>query len=295
MKVEIRNDNFKSVVGDGVEIEQLGSGFLFTEGPVWHPDDHYLIFSDMPGNIIRRWDDQRGVTVFREPSNMANGNAYNRQGRLVTCEHATSRVTRTEPDGTITVLASHYKARELNSPNDIIVKSDGWIYFSDPVFGRKEFFGVAREQQLSFQGVYRVSLDDKKLELLVDDFEQPNGLSFSPDESKLFINDTPRGHIRCFDVKPDGTLAGGLVWAEVHGEGVGVADGLKADSEGNVYCTGPGGIHVFDPSATYLGVILMPEKTSNFTWGDEDLRSLFVTSSTSLYRFRVKVPGRRAF
>jgi gluconolactonase len=293
MSVEIRHEGFKEVVGDQVELERLGTGFLFTEGPVWHPRDHYLIFSDMPGNCMRRWSVQNGVEVFRKPSNKANGNAYDIQGRLVTCEHATSRVTRTNPDGSIEALASHYNGVELNSPNDITVRSDGSIYFTDPVFGRRDFFGVAREQELSFQGVYQIR-PDGELRLLTDDFEQPNGLSFSVDESQLYINDTPRMHIRVFDVGADGSLTGGKVWATVEGAGEGVADGLKVDGKGNVYCTGPGGIHVFDPYGVCLGVIRIPEKTANFTWGDEDFRSLYVTASTSLYRLRVKAPGRPA-
>ena len=292
MTVEIRDPRFRDVVGDGVEIETLGTGYLFTEGPLWHAAEKHLTFSDMPGDHMRRWTPEGGVVTFRQPSNKANGNAHDMQGRMVTCEHATSRVTRTEADGTITVLASHYQGRELNSPNDVVVKGDGAIYFTDPVFGRREFFGLPREQDLDFQGVYRIAPGDGSLSLLADDFEQPNGLCFSLDESRLFINDTPRKHIRVFDVQPDGHLANGRLWAEVSGEGEGLPDGLKCDSQGNIYCTGPGGIHVFDNEAKCLGVILMPEKTANFTWGDNDLKTLFATSSTSLYRLRVKVPGR---
>lgn len=294
MTVEIRNARFRDVVGGDIDIESLGSGYLFTEGPIWHPVEKHLTFSDIPGDHMHRWTAEAGVVTFRQPSNKANGNAYDAQRRMVTCEHATSRVTRTEADGTITVLASHYQGRELNSPNDVVVKSDGAIYFTDPVFGRREFFGLPREQELDFQGVYRIAPEDGSLRLLIDDFEQPNGLCFSLDESRLFINDTPRKHIRVFDVQPDGGISGGRLWAEVTGEGEGVPDGLKCDSQGNIYCTGPGGIHVFDAEAHCLGVILMPEKTANFTWGEDDMKTLFATSSTSLYRLRVKVPGRKA-
>lgn len=295
MSVEIRDERFRDVVGDDAPLEQLGTGFTFTEGPVWSPAGGYLIFSDMPGNIMRKWSPSGGIETFRQPSNMANGNFYDPQGRLVTCEHATSRVTRTEPDGDITVLASHFQGKELNSPNDVVAKSDGAVYFTDPSFGRNEFFGVPREQELSVQGVYRIEPGTERLRLLVSDFVQPNGLSFSVDESQLFVNDTMRGHIRVFDVREDGGLANSGIWAEVTGEGDGVPDGLKVDSAGNVYCTGPGGIHVFAPDATPLGVIHVPDVTSNFTWGGDDLRSLFATASTSLYRTRVKVPGRRVF
>jgi gluconolactonase len=292
MSVEIRHPAFKSVVGPSVEFEQLGTGFLFTEGPLWNVAGKYLLFSDMPGDRIRRWSADAGVVEFRNPSNKSNGLTWDRQGRLLACEHATSRVTRTEPDGRITVLASHYEGKELNSPNDIVVKRDGAIYFSDPTYGRIEFYGVPRPTELSFRGVYRLDPGTKALNLLVDDFKQPNGLCFSRDEKHLFVNDTERGHIRMFDVRSDGTLDNGRVWAETTGEGPGAPDGMKIDSEGNLYCCGPGGVHVFDPSGMCLGVIKVPEPAANFDWGDADKRSLFITASTSLYRVRVGVPGR---
>jgi gluconolactonase len=290
--VEIRQPEFVDVVGEQVAFEQLGTGFLFTEGPLWHAQEQYLLFSDMPGNQIRRWSAQSGIAVFRKPSNMSNGLAWDRQGRLLACEHATSRVTRTEADGSLTVIASHLYGRELNSPNDIVTRSDGAVYFTDPTYGRAEFYGVPREPVLEFRGVYRVDPDSRALTLLADDFRQPNGLCFSADEKRLFVNDTERKHIRVFDVKPDGTLGDGRVWAETVGEGAGAPDGMKIDSAGNLYCCGPGGIHVFDPAARCLGVIRVPEYTANFNWGDADLKSLFITASTSLYRIRVKVPGR---
>ena len=295
MSVEIRDERFRDVVGADVEIEQLGTGFMFTEGPIWNHVEKHVIFSDMPGDIMRKWTPDGCVQTFRQPSNKANGNYYDRQGRLVTCEHATSRVTRTERDGSITALATHYEGKELNSPNDIIVKSDGSIYFSDPSFGRMEYYGVPREQELDFRGFYRLDPDSGELTLLASDFDQPNGLCFSLDESLLFINDTMRNHIRVFDVDADGGVSNGRVWAELTGDLEGVADGMKIDSQGNLFCTGPGGIHCFAPDATSLGVIIIPEGVTNFIWGDDDLRSLFITASTSLYRVRVKRPGRNVF
>lgn len=295
MNVEIRHPRFRSVVGEDVAFEQLGTGFGFTEGPIWHPVDKHLIFSDMPGDHMRRWSAKHGIETFRKPCNMANGNAYDRRGRIVTCEHATSRVTRTEVDGDITILATHYEGKELNSPNDVVVKSDDSIYFTDPTYGRMEYYGVKREPQLLFRGVYRIAPDGRALALLMDDFQQPNGLCFSIDEKRLWINDTERQHIRVFEVKSNGALGSGRIWAETVGEGPGAPDGMKIDSEENLYCCGPGGIHVFASDATCLGVIRTPEVSANFTWGDDDMRSLFVTASTSLYRIRVKVPGRRAF
>jgi gluconolactonase len=293
--VDIRDERFRAVVGSEVAFERLGTGFDFVEGPVWNPVEKHLIFSDMPGNRMRKWTQAGGVVSWRHPSNMANGNTYDRQGRLVTCEHATSRVTRTEPDGAITVLASHYEGKQLNSPNDVVVSRDGCVYFTDPTYGRMEYFGVPRECELGFQGLFRCDPGTGTLTLLADDFEQPNGLCFSADGARLFVSDTPRNHIRVFDVQDDGTVSGGRVWAELIGEGEGVPDGLKLDSAGHVYSCGPGGIHVFDPGAASLGVIRVPEHSANFCWGDEDMCSLFIAASTSLYRVRVKVPGCRLF
>lgn len=295
MTVEVRNEHFRDVVGDDLAVERLGTGFLFTEGPVWHPRDRHLTFSDMPGDHMRRWFPDGRIETFRRPSNMANGNTYDADGRLLTCEHATSRVTRTEPDGSITVLATHYGGKELNSPNDIVVRTDGTVFFTDPAFGRREFYGVPREQELDFQGVYAVDPDGSNLRLLADDFDQPNGLCLSLDETMLFVNDTPREHIRRFDLTAAGMVSGGEAWADVTGEGDGAPDGMKLDADGNLYTTGPGGIHVFAPDATCLGVVEVPERVANFTWGADDLKSLFITASTSLYRTRTRTAGRPLF
>jgi gluconolactonase len=290
--VEIRDERFRSVVGGSVDFEKLATGCIFTEGPLWHRSGKYLLFSDMPGDHLRRWSEKDGVTTFRKPCNKSNGLAWDRQGRLLTCEHASSSLTRTEADGTITVLASHFESKELNSPNDLAVRSDGAIYFSDPTYGRKEHFGVPREPQLPFRGVYRLVPDRGTLTLLVDDFGQPNGVCFSLDEKTLFVSDTEKQHIRAFAVGADGALTDNRVWAQTTGDGPGAPDGLKVDSGGNVYSCGPGGIHVFAPDATCLGVIKVPEYTANFCWGDADRKSLFITASTSVYRIRVSVPGK---
>jgi gluconolactonase len=275
--------------------EKLGGGFLFTEGPLWHPAGGFLLFSDMPGDHLRRWSARDGVTTFRKPCDMSNGLTYDRQGRLIACEHATSRVTRTEADGRIVPLATHHGDKQLNSPNDVVCRSDGSIYFSDPPYGRAKFYGVERAQELSFQGVYRVGADPRAPVLLVDDFDRPNGLCFSLDESRLFVNDTARQHIRVFDVTPTGGLAHGRLWAETKGDEPGAPDGMKLDSAGHVYCCGPGGIHVFDPDANLLEVIETPERAANFAWGDRDYRSLYITASTSLYRIRRHIPGLPVF
>jgi gluconolactonase len=292
MSVEIRDERFRRVVGASVTFEKLATGFLFTEGPLWHAREHYLLFSDMPGDHLRKWSLKEGVTTFRKPCNQTNGLAWDRQGRLLACEHSSSKLTRTEAGGKLTVLASHYQGKELNSPNDLVVHSSGAIYFSDPTYGRAEYYGRPRECELSFRGVYRVDPTGGELALLADDFAQPNGLCFSADERRIFVNDTDKQHIRSFEVKPDGTLANGKEWARTVGEGAGAPDGMKLDSESNLYCCGPGGIHVFAPDATCLGVIKVPEYTANFSWGDADGRSLYITASTSLYRIRTQVPGR---
>jgi gluconolactonase len=275
--------------------EKLGTGFLFTEGPVWHPTGKFLLFSDMPGDHLRRWSAADGVTTFRQPCNKSNGLTYDRQGRLLVCEHASSQVTRAEPDGRSVPLATHYGGKQLNSPNDIVCRSDGSVYFSDPPYGRAKFYGVERAQELGFQGVYRVGADPVSPVLLVDDFDRPNGLCFALDEARLFVNDTARKHIRVFDVARDGGLRNGRLWAETKGNKPGAPDGMKLDAAGNLYCCGPGGIHVFDPDANLREIVEVPEYTANFAWGDDDFRSLFITASTSLYRVRRAVPGRPVF
>lgn len=292
MSVEIRDARFRAVVGDEAELERLATGFAFTEGPVWHPTKAHLTFSDIPNARMHRWWPSGRIEVYRDPSHKGNGSTLDRQGRLLTCEHATSRVVREELDGKITVLATHYQGKQLNSPNDIVVRTDGAIFFTDPSFGRMEYYGVLREPDLPYRGVYRIDPGKVEPVLLASDFDQPNGLIFSLDEHRLFINDTTRGHIRVFDVAAGGALTRGAIWAETKGEGQGAPDGMKLDSAGNLYCCGPGGVHVFDPNGQSLGIIKTPENCANFTFGGADFRDLFMTASSSLYRTRVKVPGR---
>lgn len=293
--LEIHDERFLSVVYGDAGLEVAAKGFEFIEGPIWHPLDHHLTFSDIIGDTIYRWHTDDNVTVILRPSHMANGNTYDREGRILTCEHATSRVTRSRDGDQADVLASNYQGKELNSPNDIVVKSDGMIYFTDPNSGRGPKFGLERPQELDFQGVYRLDPASGELTLLVDDFEKPNGLCFSLDEKTLFINDTACQHIRAFDVTPDGTLANGRLWAGLIGEEIGVADGMKVDTAGILFCTGPGGVHVYDGDAVLLGRILVPEQAANFTWGDPDMKTLFITASQILYRIRVKVAGQKLF
>ena len=293
MSAEIRDEKFKQVVGESVELEQVATGFMFTEGPMWNGRTSELIFSDIPADTMHTWSAASGVAVYRQPSAKNNGNYFDRAGRLISCQHMTSRVVREEADGSLQVLASHYEGKELNSPNDVVVKADGSIYFTDPTYGRMGGPGVGREQDLDFQGVYRIDADSGELSLLASDFKQPNGLTFSLDEKQLFVNDTTERHIRVFAVDADGSLSGGEVWAVPEGDGGGACDGMKVDSAGNLYCTGPGGIFVYAPDATCLGRINVPEVAANFTWGDDDLQAVYITASTSLYRTRVQIAGRK--
>ncbi len=299
MAVDVKSEKLFELVDREAQVEKLASGFTFTEGPIWNKVGRYLLFSDMPGDIRRRWSEDDGVVEVANPSNKGNGMTYDANGRLLVCEHVTSSLVRMDPDGTGSgreVLASHYDGKELNSPNDVIVADDGSIYFSDPWYGRMPVFGVERERELGFQGVYRIPPGAGDLQLVVDDFEQPNGLCFSPDESLLYINDTPRAHIRVFDRQADGTIANGRMFFDKIGSGVieeGIPDGMKCDERGNVYVTGPGGVWVISPEAEQLGVIEVPENVGNLNWGGDEWNELYMPSSTSLYRIQLKVSGNR--
>lgn len=297
MKVEVRHDNFYRLIDPHNEIEKISTGFDFVEGPIWHPSEQAVTFSDILGNSLYRWSEVDGLTKLRRNSYMANGNAFDQQGRVVTCEHATSRVTRTDftKGGNLEVLATHFDDKQLNSPNDVVVKSDGGIYFTDPISGRSADFGVPRTPELPFSGVYRLDSDTNALTLLVKDFSKPNGLCFSEDETLLFVNDTDRQHIRVFEVEAEGTLKNGRLFANLTGNEAGVADGMKVDQEANIYSCGPGGLHIFNSAGECLGIIKMPEKTANFVFGGEYLQTLYITASTSLYSLRVKIPGVATF
>ena len=283
---------FRDVVPSDATLEKLATGFGFTEGPIWHPTEHFLIFSDIARSVQYRWTEQEGVQVFRTPSNQANGNAFDREGRVLSCEHASSQLIRHEHHGKlIKPLATHYQNKELNSPNDVVVDTKNRIWFTDPSFGRiREDLGILREQELNFRGVFRLD-PDGFLTLVTKALEQPNGLCFSLDESKLFINDSATSQIHVFDVDETGALTNGSVWAEISGEGDGVPDGMKVSTQNHILCNGPGGVHVLSPDAQALGVIQIPEKSTNFTFGGHQQKDLFVTASTSVYRIRLAVSG----
>jgi gluconolactonase len=274
------------------ELEQIARGCIFSEGPVWNPEG-YLLFSDMPGDVRRRWSPEGGVTVVRTPANKCNGMAYDRQGRLLVCEHSTSRLVREDDAGGIEVLAASYEGAELNSPNDVVVAFNDDIFFSDPTYGRTADFGVLRDPQLDFRGVYRIAADGT-LSLIDTDFTQPNGLCFNPDESLLYVNDTERGVIVVYPRSPDGSLGPRSTFADGIGEidfEVGVVDGMKCDATGNVLVTGPHGVWVFDAAGTHLGVIEVPEVVGNLNWGGPDWSTLYITASTSVYRIETALTG----
>jgi gluconolactonase len=299
MAVQVNAPAFLELVDEDAELERLGTGFTFTEGPLWNPDG-FLLFSDMPGDVRRRWDAENGVTEVANPSNKGNGMTFDLDGKLIVCEHVTSSVVRMDPDGTGSgreVLASHYGDRELNAPNDVVVKRDGAIYFSDPTYGRMPGFGIERDQDLDFQGVYRIPPGGGDTQLLADDFGQPNGLCFSTDESLLYVNDTEKAHIRVFDVQDDGTIVNSRVLAD----GIGTAsleigdlvDGMKLDERGNIWVTGPGGVLAFNPEGEHIGTVEVPEPVGNLNWGGPNWNWLFIPATSSVYRIECKVSGNR--
>jgi gluconolactonase len=293
MTVSTLSDKLHALVDPDAQVEQVATGFTFTEGPIWMPDGS-LHFSDMPADKRRRWHPDEGVTVLRDPSNKCNGMTLDNDGNLIVCEHVTSSVVREYPDGRRETIASHYDGKELNAPNDVIVSRDGSVIFSDPTYGRMPVFGLERELELSFQGVYRLPPDGEALQLLADDFGQPNGLCLSLDESLLYVDDTVRAHIRVFDVGAGHELSNGRIFAEQIGDGdlaKGVVDGMKLDEHGNVYVTGPEGVWVFSPEGEHLGVIGVPENVGNLNWGGDDWSMLYIPASTSIYRVQMKVGG----
>jgi gluconolactonase len=274
-------------------IQELGSGYGGAlgpaEGPVWWKEGGYLLFSDIHNNKRMKYTPGRGVTLFKEPTNRANGLTRDIQGRLVACEHDTRRVTRQELDGSITVIANSFQGRRLNRPNDVVVKSDGSIYFTDP---NGNF--VPEQWDLSFPGVYRVTPDLGTVTLLSDNFVGPNGLAFSPDESVLYIIDARRRQIRAFDMLPNGTLAKQTerLFADLGGSEPGNPDGMKVDTAGNVYSGGAGGIYILDPKGKKLGRIVHGyPATTNIGFGGADWKTLYFTSRNQLGAVNVKIPG----
>ncbi len=300
-EIERLSPQFDECVDGEAEIEWLGDGYGGTdddgvflgvaEGPVWFHDENHLVFSDNGRGNRYGWSEGEGVTLLRAETNNANGLARDPQGRLVACEHATRRVTREEPDGSITVVADNYRGQRLNRPNDVVVTADGAIYFTDPMT-----FGV--DTELDLAGVFRVSPDLRTINLILRDFAFPNGLCFSLDETTLYVNDMARMHIRAFAMDTWGAagarpaLASDRVLCQMSGERHGAPDGMKVDSAGRIWCTGPGGIWVIDPSGEHLGTIVIDgEDVTNFCFGGTTMDTIFFTTYTRLGRFRVKATG----
>ncbi len=293
-----------AIVPPDLVVERVASGFLFIEGPVWHPDG-YLLFSDPNANEIYRWTPDGGVSVFRPKSGYtgvdiaeygqpgSNGLSLDSDGRLVIAEHGNHRVTRLEPNGVLTVLADSYRGKRLNSPNDLVLRSDGALYFTDPPFGLPRF-GDDPRKELPFSGVFLWK--DGTLELVDDELAGPNGIAFSPDERFLYVGnwDPARKVVMRYDVAADGRLSGGRVFFDMTGApGEEAIDGVKVDRRGNLYVSWPGGLWILSPEGAHLGTIRLPEQPANFAWGDADGRTLYLTARTGLYRMRLNVPGIR--
>jgi gluconolactonase len=282
---EVVDPVFSTYVLGNAPLKEIASGFDWVEGPVWFGDLNCLIFSDIPNDRMYRWIPGVGTSVFRSPSNFSNGNTRDRQGRLISCEHNGRRVTRTEYDGSITVIADHYQGKRLNSPNDVIAASDGAIWFSDPHYGiGTNYEGTKSEQELPCN-VYRVD-PSGEMKAVLTDFNCPNGLAFSPDETKLYVADTGRmftddpRHIRVFDVGSKWKLSGGEVF---HTIVPGCADGMRVDSDGNIWSSASDGVHCLAPDGRLLGKILVPQTVSNVCFGGRNGHVLFITASTSVY------------
>jgi gluconolactonase len=294
---EILDPRFRRYTIPIVFLEKLHSGMRWSEGPVWFADHRCLIWSDLPSDRMLRWDEFTGaVTTFRSPSNFSNGNTRDRQGRLVTCEHRGRRVTRTELNGEITVLADSYQGKRLNSPNDVVVRSDGTIWFTDPTYGiSAEYEGGKAESEIGTCNVYCLNPLDGSLRVVADDFSRPNGLAFSPDEKRLYIADSglwpdPQGphHIRCFDVSDEGTLRNGRVFAEVS---PGIPDGFRVDVEENIWTSAGDGVQCFTMGGDLIGKIPVPEKVANVCFGGPARDRLFICGHTSLYAIYINTRG----
>ncbi|WP_081162161.1 SMP-30/gluconolactonase/LRE family protein [Ensifer aridi] len=292
---QIHDPRFARMIVGSARLEELYTGCRWAEGPVWFSDANQLLWSDIPNQRMLRWTPEGGVSVFRQPSNFANGHTRDRQGRLISCEHGTRRVTRTEMDGSITVLAESYQSKRLNSPNDVVVRSDGTIWFTDPTYGiLSDYEGYRAEPEQETRNVYRLDPQIGELEAVVTDFNQPNGLAFSPDEKILYVADSgashdeglPR-HIRAFDVASGG-LANGRVFATIDN---GIPDGIRTDMAGNLWSSAGDGVHCFAPDGTLLGKILVPQTVANLTFGGPRRNRLFIAATTSLYSIYVTATG----
>jgi len=297
----VLDERFRRLVIPSARLEKLAEGCRWAEGPTYFPAGRYLIWSDVPNDRMMRFDEtSNAVSVFRAPSGYSNGNTVDRQGRLVTCEHGNRRVTRTEHDGSITVLASHHDGRRLNSPNDVVVKSDGSIWFTDPAYGiDSDYEGHKADSEIGACHVYRVDPQSGSVSIAADDFIRPNGLAFSPDERRLYVADTgathvgdgPR-HIRVFDVGENGRLTGGDVFATCTS---GLFDGFRLDEAGRIWTSAGDGVHCYESDGSLIGKILVPEAVANVVFGGVKRNRLYICATTSLYSILLPVNGAKTF
>jgi gluconolactonase len=284
----------EALVDPAATPEKIAGGCVFTEGPLWSHRDNTLTFSDVRGNAMYCWSEATGQQVYRKPSQVSNGNTWDREGNLVTCEHEGRRVSRTYPDGRVETVVGRFEGKLLNSPNDVVGATNGDLYFTDPPYGLRQPDGTFAPGEYGVNGVFRISASDGSLTLVVDDFERPNGIVISLDGRQMYIDDTDRHHVRLFDIGADGGLGNGRVFADItHGSTVGRPDGMKLDSQGNLYVTAntAEGVWVYAPDGTLLGFIGTPEGPANCAWGGPDNRTLFITACTSVYRLQMKVSG----
>ena len=280
------NDAMKQLLPPDAKVEKLAGGMQFIEGPVWtDADGGYLVFSDIPANELKRWDRKGSLTTFTSDTQGTNGNTRDASDRIVSCRHTSRRVMRFESDGSMTVLADSFEGKKFNSPNDVVVKSDGTIWFTDPTYGTPK----DEPKELPGHFVFRIDPATKKVAKVAEGFDQPNGLCFSPDEKKLYIADSgkPR-HIRTFDVKEDGTLAGGDQFCKID---KGAPDGIRCDEHGNVWSSAGDGVHIFSPDGKLIGKIAVPETPANLCFGGADGKTLFMTARTSLCSIKTLVHG----
>jgi gluconolactonase len=284
-RFEVRDERFRSCGGD-VWMQRLWADGRWTEGPAYFPAGRYLVFSDIPNDRIMRWDETTGaIGVFRSPAGYTNGHTVDRAGRLVSCEHGARRVTRTEVDGSVSVLADRFDGKRFNSPNDIVEHSDGSLWFTDPSYGiDTNYEGYRADREIGACHVYRLDPATGAVRIVVDDMDRPNGLAFSADETALYIVDSTREHIRRFTVGAGGTLSGGDVFAD---SDAGIFDGLRFDDAGRIWVAAPDGLHCFHPDGTLLGKLLVPEVVANLTFGGPRRNDLFITATTSVYTLRV--------
>ncbi|MCG6499258.1 SMP-30/gluconolactonase/LRE family protein [Kitasatospora sp. A2-31] len=302
---EILDDRFRPCVNGDTRLERLHGDCRWAEGPLYLPAWRQLLWSDIPNDRILRWDEATGtIAVFRSPAGHSNGNTLDHRGRLITCEQGNRRVTRTEHDGTITVLADRYQGKRLNSPNDAVVRSDGTIWFSDPDFGiTSDYEGHRADGEIGACHIYRIDPVDGGVHLAADGFAGPNGLVLSPDEQRLFVSDSRAGHIRVFDVREDSTLAGGQVFADAAGvpatrtragatASTARFDNIRFDDDGRLWAAAMGdGVHCYASDGTLVGRLLVPEHVSNIAFGGPKNNRLFITATTSLYSLVLSVTG----